>query len=300
MPAKLPEIHFDWNLFQATLSEELDSELNFSAVEAVKGGDTSRGFKVSTEQADFFVKLNRVDAEEMFRTEWAGLAELRAVAGLRVPGPIFVGSTQNAAFFVMEYIPLLPKLDQTAAGSAIANLHSITHNQYGWERNNFLGSNIQQNGWHQNWSEFYWNCRLEPQLVKAAESGFHLLEQAIEPLREKSNTLLAEHQPTPALLHGDLWHGNIATADDSQVVVYDPAVYWGDPETDIAMTKMFGGFDEAFEEAYSVRFSESEGQAERLPLYQLYHWLNHLNLFGQSYLDPTLTCISQLYETASE
>jgi len=296
MPAKRPEIHFDWSVFQTTLSEELDLEVRINSIEPIGGGDTSRGFKLSTNIKDYFVKLNRVDALEMFRAEWAGIAELTVVESLNVPEPILVGVTQKASFLVMEYLELKPQLDQAAAGAVIADMHKLHHTKYGWDRNNFIGTSVQQNGWHLNWSEFYWNCRLEPQLVRAAESGFHLLEQAIDPLRDKSSKLLRHHEPTPVLVHGDLWHGNIASSE-SGTVLYDPAVYWGDPETDIAMTQMLDGFDDAFYEAYSAKIPDEAGKQERMSLYELYHWLNHLNLFGQSYLEPTLNCISRLYET---
>lgn len=288
-------MHFDWQVFQTTLSHELDTEIRIENVEPVSGGDISRAFKLTTNKIDFFVKLNRPDAEQMFRIEWSGLAELSSVGGIRIPEPICIGTSQHASYFVMEFIELASEIDQAAAGIGVAEVHQLEHTRFGWEQNNYIGARVQQNSWHSDWAEFYWNCRLEPQLVCAVESGFSILEKAIEPLREKTMLLLEHHAIVPSLLHGDLWHGNIAMSKNAEVVLYDPAVYWGDPEADIAATHLFGGFNEAFYRAYYERIPMQEGNEDRKPLYQLYHWLNHLNQFGQSYLEPCLNSMSELY-----
>ena len=288
-------MHFDWQAFASTLSLELDANFEIHDVQPVSGGDISRAFKLSTNHMDLFVKLNGPDAERMFRVEWAGLVELAATSRLRVPEPIIVGIEQNAAYFVMEFIDFLPTLESRQAGAAIAELHSLEHTRFGWDQNNMIGATVQQNGWHSDWAEYSWNCRLEPQLVGAIENGFGLLEKALLPLQEKSKELLKHHYVVPSLVHGDLWQGNIATSADGETVLYDPAVYWSDPETDIAATRLFDGFSDEFYEAYYAHIPMQEGAEDRLPLYQLYHWLNHLNQFGQNYLDKTLNCISTLY-----
>jgi len=288
-------MHFDWQAFASALSLDLDVKLEIRDVHPVSGGDISRAFKLETNHMDFFVKLNRPGAEQMFRIEWSGLVELASVSGIRVPEPISVGVAQNAAYFVMEFIEFLPDIDHRLAGEAIAELHSLEHTRFGWDQNNFLGATVQQNSWHADWAEFYWNCRLEPQLVGAIESGFGLLEKTLSPLHKKTTDLLGHHYVVPSLLHGDLWQGNVALSADSEIVLYDPAVYWGDPEADIAATRLFDGFSDEFYEGYYAHIPLQDGAEERLPLYQLYHWLNHLNQFGQSYLDKTLSCISRLY-----
>lgn len=293
-------MHFDWQAFQVTLSRELDTDILIENVEPVSGGDISRAFKLTTNQIDFFVKLNRPDASQMFRIEWAGLVELASVGKIRIPEPVCVGTTQNTSYFVMEYIEMRADLDQQAAGAAVAALHQLEHTRFGWDQNNFIGATVQQNSWHSDWAEFYWNCRLEPQLVGAVESGFSILQRAIDPLREKTMSLLEHHGVVPSLLHGDLWHGNISMSVDSDVVLYDPAIYWGDPEADIAATNIFGGFDESFYNSYYESIPRQEGADKRLPLYQLYHWLNHLNQFGQNYLEPCLNCMSDLYSVKGQ
>lgn len=291
--------HFDWQAFEETLSDDLNVEIKIEDVAPVTGGDISRAFHLKTNQIDFFVKLNRPDAEQMFRVEWSGLVDIASVGQIRIPEPVSVGKTQNTAYFVMEYIDFAPHPDQKAAGSAIAEMHQLEHTRFGWDQNNFIGASVQQNSWHSDWAEFFWNCRLEPQLLWSVDAGFSILEKAIEPLKEKTLELLGHHNVVPSLLHGDLWHGNIAMSTESEIVLYDPAVYWGDPETDIAATHLFGGFSEAFYKSYYERIPLQEGAEGRQPLYQLYHWLNHLNQFGQSYLEQTLSCISDLYSPSS-
>ena len=282
-------------MFEKTLSDDIGVDIKIESVEPVSGGDISRAFHLKTNQIDFFVKLNRPDAEQMYRIEWSGLVELSSVGGVRIPEPVSIGKTQNTAYFVMEYIELSSEINHELAGDAVAEMHELEHTRFGWDQNNFVGATVQQNSWHSGWADFYWNCRLEPQLIGAVESGFGLLENAIEPLREKTLGILERHNVTPSLLHGDLWHGNISMSTDSEIVLYDPAVYWGDPEADIAATKLFGGFNETFYRKYYERIPLQEGAEDRQPLYQLYYWLNHLNQFGQNYLEQSLNCISDLY-----
>lgn len=287
--------HFDWQLFEATLTQDLGVDVSIRSATPIGGGDISRAYHLKTNQIDFFAKLNTPDAAEMFRVEWSGLVELSSVESLRIPEPTSVGIAQNTAYFVMEWIDFSESTSQAMAGAAVADMHSIEHTRFGWDQNNFIGRSVQQNSWHADWAEFFWNCRLEPQLVAAVEGGFSILEKAIFPLREKTMALLEYHNVVPSLLHGDLWQGNIGMSLDSEILLYDPAVYWGDPETDIASTKLFGGFEEDFYKAYYQKIPLQEGADERQPLYQLYHWLNHLNLFGSDYLENCLNSISELY-----
>jgi fructosamine-3-kinase len=152
-------------------------------------------------------------------------------------------------------------------GKALAHLHRQTGPRFGWASDNYIGLAPQINSWRDSWAEFFLECRLRPQAKKA---GIEL-----PPIR-----LLDGHQPRPALLHGDLWNGNVGFTKEGPVV-FDPAVYYGDREADLAMTELFGGFPREFYEAYGA---VDEGYARRKHLYNLYHLLNHLNLFGGAYL----------------
>jgi protein-ribulosamine 3-kinase len=157
----------------------------------------------------------------------------------------------------------------------LANAHRKPGPRFGWAHDNYIGATPQQNGWCDDWAEFWYERRLKPQLDMARASGFAL--------PDVPSSLLKGHQPQPTLLHGDLWSGNAGFTAQGPVV-FDPAVYYGDREADLAMTELFGGFPKAFYRAYDEAFPLAEGYERRKHLYNLYHLLNHLNLFGSGYL----------------
>ncbi len=159
----------------------------------------------------------------------------------------------------------------------IAALHRSQGPRYGWASDNFIGLGTQQNGWCDDWVEFWRSRRIAPQLALAGKNGFELGDVPIE-------ELLRGHRPRPSLLHGDLWRGN-AGFSRGEPVIFDPAVYYGDRECDLAMTELFGGFPAEFYSSYDAELPLDAGYARRKPLYNLYHLLNHLNLFGGSYLE---------------
>lgn len=172
-------------------------------------------------------------------------------------------------------------------GKQLAALHSVTADAHGLDHDNFIGSTPQINRRSASWSEFYQNCRLLPQLELAARNR-HVLP--VSKILSAVAKLLADHEPRPALLHGDLWSGNTAALPDGKAVVFDPAPYFGDPETDLAMLELFGGnLTNEFLEGYGQVSKERE---RRRPLYDLYHALNHLNLFGSGYAGMVRHCLS--------
>lgn len=172
-------------------------------------------------------------------------------------------------------------------GKQLAALHSVTAEAHGLDQDNFIGSTPQINRWNTSWSEFYQNCRLLPQLELAARNR-HVLP--VSKILSAAARLLADHEPRPALLHGDLWSGNTAALPDGKAVVFDPAPYFGDPETDLAMLELFGGdLTSEFLEGYALL---AKCRERRRPLYDLYHALNHLNLFGSGYAGMVRRCLS--------
>jgi len=222
-----------------------------------------------------FVKTDTAAHADAFAAEADGLQALKH-AGLRVPEPLSHGVDADEAFIVLEYLELRPKGDFAAMGRMLAAAHRHTGPRFGWQRDNYIGSTPQQNAWCDDWSEFWRDRRLRPQLELALKNGFDLEEKnALE--------LLAGHQPPPCLLHGDLWSGN-ARFTAGGPVVFDPAVYYGDREADLAMTELFGGFPPEFYASYNDSFPLEPGYPQRKHLYNLYHLLNHLNLFGGGYL----------------
>jgi protein-ribulosamine 3-kinase len=221
-----------------------------------------------------FLKSNSSNYEDAFAAEADGLAALRA-AGMRAPEPLSHGVAARNAYLVLEYLDLNGRKDFAALGRMLASTHRKAGPRFGWQRDNYIGATPQPNAWCDDWSRFWMERRLRPQLELARRNGFRI------ELPETS--LLEDHQPTPSLLHGDLWSGNAGFTADGPVV-FDPAVYYGDREADLAMTELFGGFPREFYRAYNELWPLDEGYPRRKHLYNLYHLLNHLNLFGGGYL----------------
>ena len=232
----------------------------------------------------------------MFEAEAEGLAELRSARAIRVPDVIDVGITDGQSYISLEKLALSRPTVETerVLGQQLAKLHRHTQKQFGWHRDNTIGLTPQRNDQSADWMVFFREHRLQFQLELAAANGFggELLELGAQ-LCEQLDKLFDDYDPAASLLHGDLWGGNWGNVD-GEPVVFDPAVYYGDRETDIAMTRLFGGFGQAFYEAYESDWPMQQGHEARLKLYQLYHVLNHLNLFGRGYLQQALTLTKAL------
>ena len=221
-----------------------------------------------------FLKVNDERYADAFAAEAEGLAALRA-AGLRAPQPLAHGSAGGQSYLLLEYLELKSKGDFAALGRMLANAHRKPGPRFGWARDNYIGSTPQANEWCDDWAQFWLARRLEPQVSLARGKGFDVAMPSIQ--------LLKDHQPKPSLLHGDLWRGNAGFTREGPVV-FDPAVYYGDREADLAMTELFGGFPREFYQAYNEVFPLPAGYEKRKHVYNLYHLLNHLNLFGGGYL----------------
>ena len=228
--------------------------------------------------------------------ELDGLDALRATHAVRVPAVLGLDATG----LTLEWLDLRP-LDThagAALGRALAALHRAPRGWdggYGWRCDNYIGATPQPNAPSASWTTFFRQQRLAPQLARAARNGYDGALQANGArLLDALDTLLAGHDPPPALLHGDLWSGNAGALPDGTPVIFDPAVYVGDREADLAMTELFGGFPASFYAAYREAWPLDTGYALRRELYNLYHLLNHLNLFGSGYLDRCEGTISRL------
>lgn len=251
---------------------------------AVAGGCISQAMQVRYGDTTYFVKLNSADKLDMFAAEAAGLTELRRAEGLHIPAPLCWGEDGQSAWLVMEYLQLGGKPRPAALGEALAAMHRITQPRYGWARNNTIGSTIQLNPPGDDWADFWRTQRLQFQLDLAARNGApSALICRGEILLEKIPALFTGYHPQASLLHGDLWCGNYACTKAGKPAIYDPAVYYGDRETDLAMTELFGGFEQSFYAAYVKAWPLDAGYKVRKELYNLYHILNHFNLFGGGY-----------------
>jgi protein-ribulosamine 3-kinase len=262
----------------------------------VSGGDINAAWRLATTSGELFIKTGPSSAEEMFAAEADGLAELAKPGAVRVPRVIATGKCEERAFLALEWLRLEaagPKVEHLM-GIQLAELHRRTKDRHGWHRDNTIGLTAQSNPWEESWVDFYREHRLTFQLRLAADNGFG------GDLQDRGSRLLNrlpiyfDRSETPAsLLHGDLWGGNWGCSH-GQPVMFDPAVYYGDRETDIAMTRLFGGFGSAFYDAYESAWPLPDGHNERSHLYQLYHVLNHLNLFGGAYLGRAIGLIDKL------
>ena len=232
----------------------------------------------------------------MFEAEAEGLAEIAATKTIRVPRVLDCGIRDGQAYIELERLDLAHagKHVEQKLGEQLAAMHRCTADQYGWHRDNTIGMTPQVNTRSDDWVEFFRERRLLFQLKLAERNGFTGELQTLGmQLAESLDTLFDRYEPEASLLHGDLWGGNWG-AVDGEPVIFDPAVYYGDRETDIAMTQVFGGFGRSFYDAYQSAWPMHEGFERRNWLYQLYHILNHLNLFGSGYLGRSLELLRKL------
>lgn len=261
---------------------------------SVGGGCINRAVVVDDGVWSYFLKLNGAERLSMLEAEAEGLAALGEADALRVPEPICAGVAGGDSYLVLEYLDLGGRVDAARAGRGLARLHRRSAPAHGWHRDNTIGSTPQRNGWMTDWVAFWREHRLGFQLELAARNGF------ARELRGPGDRLMAGlgdligHRPAASLLHGDLWGGNIGATREGEPVIFDPAVYFGDREADLAMTELFGGFSGDFYAAYREEWPLPPEYATRKTLYNLYHVLNHLNLFGGGYLGQARGMIERL------
>jgi len=270
---------------RAGLSKHTGRDARARPLAAFAGGQINRGMVVQHGDDRWFLKLHRRDRLPMFEAELQGLLELSAARCLAVPRPLFCGAVGEHAYLVMEYLELVGRGDSAALGAGLAAMHAVRSTRFGWKMDNTIGLTPQVNTPADDWVAFWRERRLAFQFRLAADRGHAAsLRRSGDRLLARMHHLFDGYSPAPSLLHGDLWCGNYGFLPGGEPVVYDPAVYFGDRETDLAMTELFGGFDPDFHAAYRAAWAPDPGYATRKHLYQLYHVLNHLNLFGPAYL----------------
>lgn len=279
----------------------LQREVPLEKVESVSGGCIHSSFLVVAGGTQLFVKLNAARFADAFAAEADGLAALRG-EGLRAPEPLAHGVAGGNAFIALEQLQLGGPKDYAALGTALATMHRGSAQRtlaagarFGWTRDNYIGATPQANGVNQDWAAFWRERRLAPQLALAEKNGWGgALRADLDQMMGRLPALFRDHEPAPSLLHGDLWSGNAGFLTDGTPVVFDPAVYRGDREADVAMTELFGGFARVFYDAYREAWPLDDGYAIRKDLYNLYHVLNHLNLFGSGYLAQSVRLARRL------
>lgn len=279
------------------LEREIGQDLQNHRLTSVGGGDINSAFRLQAAGVAWFIKLNRAELADMFAAEAAGLQELAGIGAVRVPEVICFGQFQQHAYLVLNYIELSPLHGNSASrlGQQLARLHRQPQAWFGWQRDNTIGSTPQHNRRHDDWISFWQQQRLGKQLQFTAANGYTgTLQSKGEKLLARVGSFFTDYQPQPALLHGDLWCGNAAADAQGNPVMFDPACYYGDREADLAMTELFGGFGRDFYAAYQAEYPLDAGYKTRKTLYNLYHILNHLNLFGRGYLSQANGMIEQL------
>ena len=273
-----------WTQIARHFTQTTEKPFEIENSHPVSGGCINQGYAVSGNGLIYFVKINQANQEAMFAAEALGLKQIHATKTIRVPEPICWGIADKSSYLVLEWLEFGGGNSQSweKMGQNLAHLHQVSlSDRFGWHCNNTIGSTPQINTISNNWADFFAHQRIGYQLRLAKERGgnFPDEDQVIPAISE----ILSQHQPHPSLVHGDLWSGNAAITVDGEPVILDPATYWGDREVDLAMTELFGGFPAAFYRGYNDVFPLDAGYQKRKTLYNLYHILNHFNLFGGGY-----------------
>ena len=307
----------DWDAIAAAIGSATQQPFRLSGQKAIGGGWINQAYHIDGQDGrHFFIKLNSADKHAMFSAEVAGLSEIAATLTIRVPQPITHGIAGKQCYLVLEHLDLGSRGNAQSLGEQLAAMHRFTPDdinatplaaevlkgghsrpgcsatpchgrtskQFGFAQDNFIGKTPQQNSWSDDWIDFWREHRLGYQLRLAQQNGYAGRLQSLgEKLLDALPEFFAGYTPHPSLLHGDLWGGNHAYLPDGTPVIFDPASYYGDRECDLAMTELFGGYDADFYAAYRAAYPLHVGYAQRRDLYNLYHVLNHANMFGGAY-----------------
>ncbi|AFY68348.1 Fructosamine/Ketosamine-3-kinase [Thalassoporum mexicanum PCC 7367] len=286
-----------WDEIAAHISRSIGAPFTIAATNYVGGGSINRACQVIGDDRQFFVKTNTAAQVGMFEVEAIALEQMHATNTILVPKPICWGTAAGSSYFVAEWLELTRSQDWSAMGHKLAAMHRVTSSKgFGWDRQNVIGATPQVNTWESDWVEFYSKHRLQFQLKLARRNGFSCRISEQE-LLDAVPKFFETYQPQPAMVHGDLWSGNLSFAivnGKTEPAIFDPALYYGDREVDIAMTELFGSPPASFYQAYNQSFPLDPGYQKRKTLYNLYHILNHFNLFGAGYGSQAQRMIEQV------
>jgi len=274
----------------ALFHKYLQSELQESTIpefHPVSGGDINQAFRLGFPGGrDYFLKINSEFKKEFFIAEAQGLKALEGSQTLRVPQVLMVSEWEDQAFMILEFIPSGKRDSRSALqlGKGLAKLHLSSSETFGWSEDNYIGPLVQCNQKRSSWPEFYAEMRILPMLRRAFDHGLLGVQdlKAAEAFCRFYPDLIPEEKP--ALLHGDLWSGNVIYDENDQAVLIDPSVYYGHREMDLAMMYLFGGFTSDTFDSYDDHYPLTGDWRARIPYQQLFPLLVHLNLFGASYL----------------
>jgi fructosamine-3-kinase len=272
-------------LLSAAIGDATQRPFRVQELVPVGGGSINEAFRLEgIDSSRYFLKLNAAEHYPMFIAEAAGLDAISATDTLRAPQCVVHGVAGEQCYLVLEYLDLKPRGNARQLGEQLAALHRCSNSRFGFAHDNFIGSTPQPNGWRDDWIGFWREQRLGFQLQLAAKNGHGVALQSLgEKVLDALPAFFEGYTPQPSLLHGDLWSGNHAFLPDGTPALFDPAIYYGDRECDLAMTELFGGYPAEFYAAYRAAWPLHAGYVTRRELYNLYHILNHANLFGEGY-----------------
>jgi protein-ribulosamine 3-kinase len=281
---------------ETQLGKKLKQKLHFKRVQPVSGGSINHAARLDTSWGIYFLKANdSFQYPQMFEKEARGLAALKNTGLITIPDVIFTGEEDGLSFIILRFIESKSKVNDfwEKFGVELAQIHRHTSPYFGYEEDNYIGSLVQCNNKHNKWTDFFIEERLEKQLSLAIQNG-RMNTADINIFKNiylKIESLFPEE--APSLLHGDLWSGNFITGNSGEPCLIDPAVYYGHREMDLAMTKLFGGFDETFYHAYQSEFPIEPGHDERVDLCNLYPLMVHVNLFDGGYLSQVKSILKR-------
>lgn len=279
-----------------SIKNRIEKELNSKIISSrsVGGGCINDAETIFTNNGrSFFLKKNFSTPDDMFFKEANGLKELKKANAIRVPEVILVDKN----FILLEQINSGKKSKSFNEdfGRSFAKLHKFSAEHFGFYEDNYIGSTPQKNipseDEKNNWIKFYFNKRILFQYKVLESNGYadSAIKKRIALLENKIEKILAGSENIPSLLHGDLWSGNYMIDENGNACLIDPAIYYGNREADLAMTKLFGGFSSTFYNSYQETFPLPDGYGYRENIYKLYHIMNHLNLFGGGYYHQTIS-----------
>lgn len=285
-----------WKQISQQISQVTGKPFTLEEKRSVGGGCINQSYQLIGDNQSYFVKVNNANSLEMFLSEANGLKQILETQSICAPRPICWGSVDNHSYLVLEWLEFARGGNHQAwfkMGQQLAQMHSYKGaSEFGWQQNNTIGSTPQINTWMANWADFFAEHRIGYQIKLARRKGgsFPNPELVIPKVKE----FLQDRNPLPSLVHGDLWSGNAAITVEGNPVILDPASYYADHEVDLAMTELFGGFPAAFYEGYNQVLPLEAGYQQRKTLYNLYHILNHFNLFGGGYGSQASRMLQQI------
>ena len=280
-------------------SEGIFQEKELKKITSVSGGCIHKSWCIELlDGKKFFAKTTSNKDFPMLKFEANCLKQLKKYSNeeyLKVPEIIKIKQFRKNSILLLNWINL-DRGDQTKLGKGLAYMHKASFEKhlkkFGWADDGFIGINIQKGGWNDNWGVYFVNFRLQPQLALAFENGF--INQNYKKYLPNFINFLNKNEPNACLVHGDLWSGNSATSKSSEGIIFDPASYWADREVDIAMTRLFGGFSKDFYSGYNSIWKLSSTAEERIDIYNLYHIINHANIFKGNYINQTITLLNKV------